>query len=149
MKFVPDDYRFAALERIQAARVMYDVGSFTECVYLVGLATECMLRAYRLRSDPEFDSRHDLPELLQASGLEGFVPLKRREEVAATLADIWIRWKNDYRFASEDRLKRALRKRGLFEGVRGDQLKANAKTALDSGLKIVGIGDARWKSSNR
>ncbi len=99
-------------------------------------------------SDPEFDSRHDLAELLGASNLENFVPQKRRAEVGAALGEVWVRWKNDYRYAPTARLSQALRKRGLFDGVRGSQLKANARTALDNGLELVGIGDARWAKSS-
>jgi hypothetical protein len=68
-----------------------------------------MLRAYRALSDPEFDSRHDLLELLRASNLENFVPQKRRAEVAAALGEVWVRWKNDYRYAPTGRLSQALR----------------------------------------
>jgi hypothetical protein len=107
-----------------------------------------MLRAYRARSDPEFDSRHDLMDLLRASNLESFVPVKRRPEVAAALGDVWIRWKNDYRYTSATRLSRALRKHGLFDGVRGNQLKANAAVILEKSLELVSIGAARWDKTS-
>ena len=146
MRFDAEDYRWAALERIQAAKIQFDVGAYPECIYLAGLATECILRAYRLRSDPSFDSRHDLPDLLRVSGLENFVPDTRRPQLAAALADVWIRWKNDYRFASQDRLGREFRAKKLLTGHKGDALKANAGIALSSGQQLVGIGDARWRS---
>ena len=104
-----------------------------------------MLRAYRCRINPEFDSRHDLADLLKSSGFEGFVPKKRRTEVAALLGEVWSRWKNNYRFASNDRLTTAFRDLGLFQGLSGNPLKANALTILESGFELVGIGEARWQ----
>ena len=148
VKLSANEYRLAAMERIRAAQHLFSADMYTECVYFVGVATECMLRAYRALSDPEFDSRHDLLELLRASNLENFVPQKRRAEVAAALGEVWVRWKNDYRYAPTGRLSQALRKSGLFDGVRGNQLRANARTALDNGLELVGIGDARWAKSS-
>jgi HEPN domain-containing protein len=148
VKFTADDYRFAALERIGAAQALFETQRYAECVYLAGVATECILRAYRVRANPEFDSRHDLVELLTASNLEQLVPQKRRAEVGAALAEVWSRWKNDYRYATAGRLAQSLRKRGLFDGVRGDQLKANARIALDSSLNVVGIGAARWNKNS-
>ena len=147
MRLGADDYRHAALERIEAARRLHAQGLYCESIYLSGVATECILRAYRVRRDPSFDTRHDLVELLRASNLERLVPRKRRAQLAAALGDIWARWKNDYRYASSARLSSALRKRGLFEGVRGDQLKANSAAALESSLEIVSVGEARWKTT--
>jgi HEPN domain-containing protein len=148
VKLAANDYRQAALERIGAAQSLFDARLYPECVYFAGVAAECMLRAYRALSDPEFDSRHDLLDLLGASNLEDFVPQKRRVEVAAALGEIWARWKNDYRYVSAARLSQALRKRGLFDGIRGDQLKANARIALENSLGLVSIGEARWAKSS-
>lgn len=148
MKLSADDYRRAALERIEAARRLFEEHLYAECVYLAGVATECILRAYRVRVDPEFDSRHDLPELLRASNLESLIPSKRRKDVAAALGDVWVRWKNDYRYASSDMLAKALRKHGLFAGLRGNQLKANASTILESSYQIVNIGVGRWMTTS-
>ncbi len=124
--------------------MLYAHHQYVECIYVSGIAAECILRAYRTRQDPEFDSRHDLSQLLTASGLENFVPLKRRQEVAAALGEVWVRWKNDYRYVSATRLASAFRDAGLFHGIKGDQLKENARIALENSLDLVGIGDARW-----
>jgi hypothetical protein len=51
----------------------------------------------------------------------------RRAEVAAALGDVWSRWKNDYRYASDDRVLRDLRDRGLTLGIKGDPLKENSR----------------------
>ena len=148
MKIEADHYRLAALERIRAAEVLFNGRLYAECIYVAGVATECMLRAYRARFDPAFDSRHDLADLLNASGLEDLIPEKRRREVAAALGDVWVRWKNDYRYASSELLSAALRRRGLFDKIKGNQLKANARTTLDKSLELVGIGAARWAKTS-
>ncbi|TAK27090.1 MAG: HEPN domain-containing protein [Myxococcaceae bacterium] len=144
-----EHYRAASLERIAAASGEYGARRYADCIYLSGLAVEAMLRAYRYRRDPEFDSRHDLASLLKASNFEDFVPKKRRAEVAASLGEVWTRWKNDYRFASSDRLVTAFRSSGLFSGVEGDGLKANAGIILNNGLSLVSVGEARWQMTSR
>ena len=85
MNLTADDYRWAALDRIRAAEVLHAAGKYGSAIYLAGVAVESMLRAYRVRVDPEFDARHDLRQLLTASGLENYVPEKRRAEVGAAL----------------------------------------------------------------
>jgi hypothetical protein len=47
-----DDYRIAAGVRIATARMWYDLRRYGASGYLVGVAVECILRAYRLRLDP-------------------------------------------------------------------------------------------------
>lgn len=99
------------------------------------------------RVDPEFDSRHDLSLLLIASGLPNYVPEKRRQEVAAALGYVWARWRNDYRYTSDDRLLSELRGRNLTIGIKGDQdaqLKENSRRAFENAHYLVGMGVARW-----
>jgi hypothetical protein len=45
-----DDYK-AALERIREARFLHDHGYFVVAMYLLGLAVESLLRAFRLLRD--------------------------------------------------------------------------------------------------
>ena len=145
VRFSADDYHWAAQERVSSARRLHDTKDHAAAVYWAGIGVECILRAYRVRTDPEFDSRHDLSDLLKLSGLESFVPEKRRQEVAAALGDVWSRWKNDYRYASADRLLRAWRTAGLTLGIRGDPLKENARIVVEAAEELVGLGVARWK----
>ena len=149
MNLTADDYRWAALDRVGAAELLHHAAKYGSAIYLAGVAVECMLRAYRVRIDPQFDARHDLPQLLTASGLQDYVPEKRRAEVAAALGDVWSRWKNDYRYASDDRVLRDLRDKGLTMGIKGDQqgqLKENSRRVLEKALELVGLGAARWKN---
>ena len=43
--------------------------SFALSMYTAGLAVECLLRAFRWKKDKSFEGRHDLEDLLKASGL--------------------------------------------------------------------------------
>jgi hypothetical protein len=101
----------------------------------------------RLKRDPEFDSRHDLGDLLKASGFVDFIPPeKRAREVSAALGDVWARWKNEYRYASDKRLLSDLKRRGLTERIKGDQLKKNARIVVEQALDLINVGAERWKS---
>jgi HEPN domain-containing protein len=142
-----DEYRWAALARIRAAEQLHEAAIYASAIYLAGVAVECILRAYRVRKDPEFDSRHDLRELLSASGLQDYVPEKRRAQVAAALGDVWARWRNDYRYASDDRVLRDLRDRGLTLGIKGDPLRDNSRRVFEKAHELVGMGVARWKNA--
>jgi hypothetical protein len=97
LRLSPDDYRTASLERVADARTLYEARHFSSALYLAGVAVACILRAYRTREDPAFGSRHDLAELLRASGLASFIPRQRREELSVALTEVWARWKNGYR----------------------------------------------------
>lgn len=74
MSFDADVYLAAAKERIAEAAELYDSRRYVLCHYMSGLAVECLLRAYRFRKDPEFDSRHDLFALYHASGMADQIP---------------------------------------------------------------------------
>ena len=151
IRFDPEDLKEAALERIGTARHLFEEsekagGNLSASIYVAGVAVECILRAYRMKRDPEFDSRHDLADLLKASGFIGFVPEKRTREVSAALGDVWSRWKNEYRYASDRRVLSDLKRRGLTEGIRGDQLKECARTVVERAFELVNVGVARWNS---
>ena len=146
MNLRPEGYHEAALGKVEGARRLHDSGRFAQSIYLSGLAAECMLRAFRTRRDPEFDSGHDLRNLYKASGILDFIPDRHGAEFGERFTILWARWKNDYRYASEDRL-RAEYKRLMFDrGVFGDSMKHNSKIVLDSALPVISIGALTWKS---
>jgi hypothetical protein len=107
---------------------------------------ECLLRAYILREGPGFDERHDLRKLYKSAQLEAFIRPQDHPRAGAWLGDIWARWKNDYRFASEDRLRAEYRRLGYYAGIRGDFLKENCRLVVESALQLVALGERRWNS---
>jgi HEPN domain-containing protein len=60
MKFNPDHYLEASANRIEIARRLHNIGHYSAAVYFAGVSVECLLRAYIVRENPEFDQRHDL-----------------------------------------------------------------------------------------
>ncbi len=114
----PEHYYRAALERIKQAHYLYREGSsYSLAMYVAGVAVECLLRAFRARKNPEFESRHDLLSLFAESGMLKVAQEKLRaggwsaEEIAshvktmrAAVNDVYILWHNNYRYASENRV---------------------------------------------
>ena len=68
-------------------------------------------------------------------------------DFAAALGDVWSRWKNDYRYASDDRVLRDLRDRGLTAGIKGDPLKQSSRRVFEAAHELVGLGVGRWNSN--
>jgi HEPN domain-containing protein len=155
---IPEHYFRASLERIEQARLLYGQGSsYALSMYVAGLAVECLLRAFKLKRDPTFDERHDLLRLFHSCGMldvdeailhEQGLSLHEarrfvRERHAAVVA-VCTLWANDYRFASEDRLRSHLKRIRLDRGVRGDYLKENTRKLLTAAGKLIDMGVAQW-----
>jgi HEPN domain-containing protein len=124
MRFLSAHYYRAALERVEQSRRLYSHGeSYALSMYAAGVAVECMLRAFKLLRDPAFDERHDLQRLFKASGMlqldaqilekQGFSPYEIQEhyhQLQTALNEISLLWANDFRFASEARLRAHVRR---------------------------------------
>ena len=84
---------------------MHDPARYSAAIYLAGISVECLLRAFITCRTCEFDARHDLHELFKQAAPEDLIPRKRRREAGAWLGTVWARWKNNYRYVSDDRLR--------------------------------------------
>lgn len=144
MKFLPEHYLETAGQRINDARILHNAARFSAAIYVTGVAVECMLLAYRTRIEPHFESRHDLKDLLKESGIAGFVRDNEQQQFAGYFGEVWSRWKNNYRYASDDRLRAQLKKLPGNWKVKGDVLKENSRVILDNGFQIVTLGAHRW-----
>lgn len=140
MRIEADDYLEAAWERWNDALRLHENGRYSFSLYTAGLAVESMLRAYLVRRKPEFDERHDLLLLLDGSNLEQFLTTRERAAIFAAITDVFNRWKNDFRFASEKRLRRHLKKLKLDRSIRGDYLKENSRISLEAAEKVIQKG---------
>ena len=70
MQFRDTDYYRASLERMRQAQTLSKKGdAYALSMYCSGLAVECLLRAFRWKEDQSFEGRHDLNDLLKASGI--------------------------------------------------------------------------------
>ncbi len=58
---------------------------------------------------------------------------------------MFILWRNNYRFASEARLLAHLKKMRLYQGVKGDPLKANAFRLLGAAQRFIDKGVLQWR----
>jgi HEPN domain-containing protein len=160
MEKSPEDYRQAALERIEQARANYDRKAFALAMYVAGVAVECMLRAYILRrkGKGQLETGHNILLLLSESQLKSIAVEDKLEkgtvdsvvtryidsfEEFATILS--LSWANDFRYASEKRLRAELKKRKLTHGVKGDTLKANAIRLIEAASWIVREGERLWK----
>jgi hypothetical protein len=147
MRLAAEDYRDAAAEHVATARLLHDAGRYAAAHYLAGLAVECILRAYRRRMDPAFDARHDLEQLMLASGFGQAVSrLKQPEQrdVETAFAEVVVRWRNNLRYGSEGLLRRFLKAQLLDRGIRGNYLKENSRRICDGAEVIVEAGLRLW-----
>ena len=63
----------------------------------------------------------------------------------AAVNDIFRLWANDYRFASEERLRAHLKKITAYRRIRGDYLKEQARQFLNSTQRFVEKGAVLWQ----
>ncbi len=147
MKFLAKDYKIASMERINTARKLYAQKEYVLAIYIAGVAVECLLKAYLRRKTPHFKSKHDLPNLLKESGLMDFIRPTDHKELSACFGEVWSRWKNNYRYASSERLTSEYKRLKLYnKKVKGYLLKANSSTITNNALSIISKRVARWDS---
>lgn len=159
MEFPPEHYFQTATQRMRQAHYLYCEGaSFALAIYVGGVAVECLLRAFKGRRDPTFDERHDLLRLFSASGMLRVDPEKllakgwtnamiddhlRKLQVAVN--EIIRLWANNYRFASEERLRSHIKKVTIYKSIEGDYLKEQARQFLESTQKFFDKGVMLWQ----
>lgn len=172
MDFEPRDYYEAAQERLSQAELLFDLPS--ECrrslqgdlyaliVYLAGVAVESMLRAYRLKVDRRFDSRHDLDRWFVASKLDNHLEdhLNRQQkspqevdrrvmELRAAVGEVADVWRNDHRFASEKLVARDFWERKIIphkgsKGPKSQVLRSRVKILLRNATVVINAGVEAW-----
>jgi hypothetical protein len=155
----PEHYYRAALERIKQARYLYREGSsYALAMYVAGVAVESMLRAFRAKIIPEFESRHDVLSLFAESGMLRVGEVRLRAEgwsesditnhvkaLRIAVNAVYVLWHNNYRYASEERLLAHLKRVKLYRGVKGDLLKAKALQLLNAANVFIARGILQWR----
>ncbi len=163
MQFRAEQYYRASLERMtQARRIYQDGDAFSLAMYCGGLAVESLLRAFRWTEDTSFEGRHDLADLMKASGLlridDEHMRRKGSSEDAIRNSGVKLRsamnevislWHNNLRFASEASLRAFLNNIGRLRGVKGDPLKKNAMDLLNAAQTVVNRGVTLWTSKTK
>ena len=163
MQFRAEEYYQASLERMRQARRIHESGGGSAlAMYCGGLAVECLLRAFRWTRDATFEGRHDIAELLRASGLlriddeymrrRGASEEEIREsglKLRGAMNEVVALWHNNLRFASEASLKAFFRRIGRLQGVKGDPLRKNAGDLLEAAQTVVNRGTVLWGSKRK
>ncbi len=159
MDFTADHYFRASLERMTQAQYLYrgGEGHYALSMYAAGLAVECLLRAYMVKRKREFESRHDLlllfkesgildpsPDRLKARGLTDSQVLEHEKTMWSSVNEVFLLWRNNYRFASEERLLAHLKKMKLYHRAKGGVLKARAADLLEAAERFVAKGLLQW-----
>jgi hypothetical protein len=158
MDFPPEHYFQTATQRMRQAQHLFQEGSsFALAIYVGGVAVECLLRAFKGRRDPAFDERHDLLRLFAASGMlrvdrdtlraKGWTDAKiddHLQTLRVAVNDIFRLWANNYRYASEERLRSHLKQITGYQKIRGDYLKEQTRRFLSSAQKFIDKGVLQW-----
>ncbi len=147
VRHTAETYREAAGEQLKLAIQLHtELGEYGAAHYWAGVAVECMLRAYRLREDPQFDSRHDLVALVKQARLYDFVRPERAAELAGNLTEVALRWSNDHRYRPSRLIERWLDDRGLLPRLRGDRMKYSSSRIVEAAVVVITMGEQRWLS---
>ena len=158
MDFSPEHYFQTATQRMRQAQYLYQEGSsFALAIYVGGVAVESLLRAFKGRRDPTFDEKHDLLRLFAASGILRVDRDKLRAKqwtdeqidchlrtLQVAVNEIFRLWSNNYRFASEERLRSHLKQITGYRRIKGDYLKGQARQFLSSAQKFIDKGVVQW-----
>ena len=157
MKFNAEQYFAASMERMKQAKLLYDNPKrdcYAISIYVAGVAIECMLRAFKLKHDPTFDERHNLKELLTGSRMlqidedalatekQG---VKYRRTLSAIVNEICELWGNEYRYASEDRLRSEFNRKKLYKDSKGYILKSCACRMINAAGQFYERGVILWQ----
>jgi hypothetical protein len=115
-------------------------------MYAGGLAVECLMRAFVGLQTLEFDQKHDLRRLFNASSFKDMLLESEIVEVQGSLDRVVTRWRNSIRFLSERTMRRVLKNEGLDRRIKGDFLKENCRILVVAAGFLVDKGRQKWKS---
>jgi hypothetical protein len=157
--FPPEHYFQTATQRMRRAQHLYHDGrSYALAIYVGGVAVECLLRAFKGRVDPMFDEKHNLLRLFAASGILRIDRDKLRamqwtdaeidghlRALRVAVNEVFRLWANNYRFASEERLRSHLKEITGYQRIKGDYLKEQARRFLSSAQTFIDKGVLQWR----
>src|SRR6266487_1638272 len=94
-EFNAEQYKAAAEGHAETLQRLCELGYYVLATYVSGVAVESILRAYRCRRNPEFDSRHDLHHLANICGIKESLRPQEIVEFTAAVNDVAYRWTNN------------------------------------------------------
>lgn len=125
------EYRRASHEKFNAAQDAHALGHYVVSHYLCGVAVECMLRAFRWRIDPSWDSKHNLRELSKKCGVYQRLQKKDPQAFARALNEVVRRWRVSHRYSPSDRLLEDLTRLKIETGKNDRILRNNSNVMLE------------------
>lgn len=138
-------YRDAAREHIGTARQLHEeIKSYPVAIYISGLATECMLRAYKRLITDELDEKHDLPKLFRNSKIIEYLPSVHQVDYGEYLGVVVTNWNNLHRYRSDALMRSWFKKHRLDRGIKGDFLKEISRKIFDASFEMVTLGEKKW-----
>lgn len=160
MVFRAEHYFYAAGEKLKEAHdAHHALQRYGMAMYWAGVATECMLRAHRMRIDRSFDSRHNIQDLILASRLirhdEEYILSRSRSngrhagnssQLKRHAAGVYVLWNNSVRYESDALTKARLRKVSELTGVSGDISKEASRRLLEHASHIIQRGTILWSN---
>ncbi len=141
-----ESYREGALLRLREAWVLYYQEEWVGCIYLAGRAAESILRSLIWARTRKREVGHDLRDLLKRVRMIVTFGETNEARLDDAVNELAIVWRNDLRYTGQSRFRRMLdasRRLRRIRGVpvKGDPLKANAKSVLEAAEGIVARGE--------
>jgi hypothetical protein len=115
-------------------------------MYAAGVVVECMLRAFR-HQDIEHEAHHDVARHFSVCDADRLGD-EARKRLRGPVATVHLLWLNNFRYSYEHRLRKHLNELKYYERVKkgSDTLKVACIDLTDAALRIVMIGDERWRN---
>ena len=145
-RFDGEDYFQAALERNTEALQFHRAGRYVLAMYVAGLSVECILRAFKYRKTETFDERHDLMQLLRASGITELGDDRFRVKIHGAVTLVVLLWRNNYRFCPQSKLRKFVGRIEPRRRIKGDILKYYSKMLYDASNDIITRGAQKWRA---
>jgi len=152
-----EDYREGSLLRLKEAQTLSDNAHWVGAIYLAGRAVEAIFRSLLRQQSKKLETGHDLKQMLTRARFLMSLSETEDDKLNEAVNEVATVWRNDLRFAGEKRVRRQLKASGRMHNigqkrVKGDPLKANAKSVLEACERIVTIGEPicqRYRSLSR
>lgn len=148
MKSTAETYYKISLEHLEFARQMLDDPNYATRYYLThffaGVAVECMLRAFLVKSNRSWQARHDLHQIAAEAKFFDLVPKSQKIEFSGKFTILNKRWNSNHRYFTMREVERHLQRVGAEQNVPGLLLQNNAETMLRLATEIIKLGRSKW-----
>jgi hypothetical protein len=153
----PEGYYLAAVQRYKEATFLFrglaKRGEKAEtyaagAIYLAGVATECLYRAFILRTEPDADIKpHDLKALADDRFLKEITNRGVYDKISRANKFIYEGWSNEHRYRDNESLNKYYKKHRLVlcKGVRGNVAKYVCGRMLTELEVVFKVAKEKWR----